>query len=141
MTVERSAPDEGRRRSVSSEISTGLVQLVRDYTGRGPTKARTYISDNLVTCVLQDSLTRGERMLAELQGHERILDHRKAFQKAMRRDAEALVEQATGRKVIAFLSDNHIEPDVAVETFLLEELPKTDGGERIEDAWQDPGER
>lgn len=124
ITAEETRPAEAGRRSVNSEISTGLVQLLRNYTGRGPTKSRTYINDNLVTCVLQDTLTQGERVLAERQGHERILDYRKAFQIAMRRDAETLVEQATGRRVIAFLSDNHIEPDVAVTAFLLEDLPK-----------------
>ena len=135
MTVEESRPTEARRRSVSSEISTGLVQLLRDYTGRGPTRARTYISDNLVTCVLQDTLTQGERVLAAHQGHELVLEHRKAFQNAMRSSAEALVERATGRRVIAFLSDNRIDPDVAVATFLLEELPGPGEGEP-----NDPGQ-
>lgn len=115
-------------RTANAEISTRLVKMLRDYTGRGPTKARTYISENLVTCVLEDTLTKGERVLADHEGHDAILRHRKAFQKAMSRDARATVEEVTGRTVVAFMSDNHIEPDLAVETFVLAESPKTDNG-------------
>ena len=123
------------RRSANAEISTGLVRLLRDYTGRGPTKARTYITDNLVTCVLEDTLTKGERVLAEHDGgHELILGHRKAFQKAMSRDARSLVEQVTGRRVVAFMSDNHIDPDMAIETFVLEQFPKPDTSDGVEPA-------
>jgi uncharacterized protein YbcI len=127
----RITPGDEAGRNANAEISTGLVRLLRDYTGRGPTKARTYIADNLVTCVFEDTLTKGERVLAEHDGgHELILRHRKAFQRAMSRDARSLVEQVTGRTVIAFLSDNHIDPDVAVETFILESLPRPDDASR-----------
>jgi uncharacterized protein YbcI len=122
-------PVEEPGRSANAEISTRLVKLLRDYTGRGPTRARTYIGENLVTCVLEDTLTKGERVLAEHQGHEPVLEHRRAFQKAMSRDAQSMVEEVTGRRVIAFMSDNHIDPDMAIETFVLEQFPKPDASD------------
>lgn len=129
---EQSQSGNSPGRTANAEISTGMVKMLRDYTGRGPTKARTYISENLITCVLEDTLTKGERVLADYEGHDAIIQHRRSFQRAMRSDAEALIKAVTGRNVIAFLSDNHIDPDVAVETFLLEELPSSDDGDRLQ---------
>lgn len=105
---------------LAAAVSNRLVQLVRDYTGRGPTKARTYIQDDVVVCVLQDTLTRGERVMAERGDPLAVIEHRRAFQRLMRHDAVQAVEEVMGKRVVAFLSDNHLDPDVAVETFLLE---------------------
>jgi len=104
----------------ASAISNGVVRLLREYTGRGPTRARTYLNDDLVTVVLEDTLTKGERSLVADGETDLVLQARHAYQRTMRTDLIAVVEEATGRKVRAFLSDNHIEPDVAVESFVLE---------------------
>jgi uncharacterized protein YbcI len=112
--------------SVAANISNHVVQLMSSYTGRGPTKAWTSIDQDLVSVVLRDTLTRGERSLVADGRSELVLDMRKAYQNTMRRDLVATVEQATGRKVIAFLSDNHIEPDIAIESFVLEPKPRED---------------
>ncbi len=105
--------------SKSAAISNLTVRLLSQYTGRGPTKARTFFNDDMVTVVLQDTLTRAETMLAEKQHHELVLVTRKTFQDVMGNDLIAGVEEITGRTVTAFLSANHIDPDIAVETFLL----------------------
>ncbi len=105
--------------SIASAISGAVVQLMREYTGRGPTKARTYIDEDLVTVVLQDTLTMGERSLVRDGEVDLVLASRKAFQRTMSREMIAAVEQHTGRNVFAFLSDNHVDPDVAVESFVL----------------------
>ncbi|HYI81305.1 MAG TPA: Na-translocating system protein MpsC family protein [Thermoleophilaceae bacterium] len=105
---------------LAAAISNGVVHLVLEYTGRGPTRARTHITDELISVVLEDTLTKGERSLVEDGKTALVLDARKAYQQTMRRDLIAMVEEATGRKVRAFLSDNHMEPDVAIESFLLE---------------------
>jgi uncharacterized protein YbcI len=89
------------------------------YTGRGPTKAWTSIDQDLVTVVLRDTLTKGERSLVA-DGHgEIVLSMRKAYQRTMRGELIEAVERYTGRTVIAFLSDNHIDPDIAIESFVL----------------------
>jgi len=105
---------------IASRISTGAVQLLHDYTGRGPTKAHTILNRDSVTIVLQDTLTKGEQSLAARGKQEQVTQTRHAYQMVMREDLTQLVEQALGRKVSAFMSANHIDPDVAVEFFLLE---------------------
>ncbi len=91
-----------------------------EYTGRGPTKARTYWNDDLITVLLQDTLTKGERSLVRDGKESLVLTTRLAFQMTMREDLITGLEAITGRKVRAFMSANHMEPDVAIEVFVLE---------------------
>lgn len=105
--------------SIASAISSATVKLVREYTGRGPTKARTYIYEDLICVVLQDTLTMGERSLVRDGEVELVIASRKAFQRTMASQLIAAVERHSGRRVLAFLSDNHIDPDIAVESFVL----------------------
>lgn len=104
----------------TAEISTEAVGVLREYTGRGPTKAKTMVNEDVVTLLLADTLTKGERRLAENGHAERILELRHDFQQVMREDLIAIVERHLERKVIAFMSQNHIDPDFAVEVFVLE---------------------
>jgi uncharacterized protein YbcI len=103
----------------SSAVSTAVVHLMREYTGRGPTKAKTYINTNLVTVVLQDTLTKGERSLVSDGKSDAVLHTRQLFQETMRPGLVRAVEEIVGRNVTAFMSANHIDPDMAVETFVL----------------------
>jgi uncharacterized protein YbcI len=105
---------------VSAQISTGAVQLLSEYTGRGPTKAHTILNKDSVTIILRNLLTKGERSLVAADKGDEVLRSRYAHQQVMRVDLSELVERAVERKVIAFLSANHLDPDVAVEFFLLE---------------------
>jgi uncharacterized protein YbcI len=103
-----------------------MVQLLQTYTGRGPTRCRTTIDADLIVCVLADTLTKGEARLAGAGEHAIVLEQRRAYQRLMRDDAIAAVEGLTGRSVIAFVSENHISPDLAIETFVLEPLANGD---------------
>jgi uncharacterized protein YbcI len=105
--------------SLHADISRAAVQLLREYTGRGPTKARTTINHDSVMIVLGDILTKGERRLADSGKAERVLELRHDFQTVMRDDLVHAVESALHRKVIAFMSDNHLDPDLSVEVFIL----------------------
>jgi uncharacterized protein YbcI len=107
------------QQSCRASISNHVVRVMSAYTGRGPTKARTSIDGDLVSVLLRDTLTKGERSLVADGRAQLVLDMRKAFQMTMREDLVAGVEKIMGRKVIAFMSDNHIEPDFAAETFVL----------------------
>jgi uncharacterized protein YbcI len=109
----------------SAMISTATVQLLHEYTGRGPTKAKTILNEDLVTILLADTLTKGERTLVEAGRSERVLEVRRDYQLAMRDDLVAVVERQLERKVIAFMSQNHIDPDLAIETFVLEPVETT----------------
>ena len=101
-------------------ISTSAVQLLHDCTGRGPTKAKTMINENVVTILLADTLTAGERHLVDNGCADHVLTLRHDFQLVMRNDLVGIVERQLDRKVIAFMSQNHIDPDLAVEVFVLE---------------------
>jgi uncharacterized protein YbcI len=100
-------------------ISKEIVRLQAEYYGKGPTKAKTYIVDDLVVVVLEESFTRAEKTLAERGEREAIQHIRRRFQQQMADSFSSVVEQATGRKVRAFLSETDIDQDVSVETFLL----------------------
>src|SRR3954454_14857936 len=124
------SPDPPREASATMAISNLAVHLMSDYTGRGPTQARTFINTDLVTIVVRDALTRGERALVNGGREDLVLTTRRAYQDAMRRDLASGVEQITGRQVVAFLSANHVEPDFAVESFILAPVAGAPGAER-----------
>jgi uncharacterized protein YbcI len=105
--------------TLAAAISNAVVGLLHDYTGRGPTRARTTIGPDTIVVTLRDSLTKAERTLAVRGQSTEVLAMRRAFQDTMREDLVAVIERLTGRSVEAFLSDNLADPDVAVEIFLL----------------------
>ena len=106
---------------IRSTISREMVRLQAEYYGKGPTKAKTYVFDDLVVVVLEETFTRAEKTLAERGEGEAIQHIRRRFQQQMADDFVSVVEQATGRRVRAFLSETNIAADVSVETFLLAE--------------------
>jgi uncharacterized protein YbcI len=119
VSADRRRPDG----ELAAAISNTVVRALARTTGRGPTKARTTLGENGVFVVLQDSLTHGERTLTDAGEGRAVLDLRRRWQRVMQADLSREIEQLTGRKVIGFMSDNHIDPDIAVEVFVLEPLP------------------
>jgi uncharacterized protein YbcI len=117
MPVPEEAPPNGRLRVA---ISNALSQVVVDYTGRGPERARTSIAEDTVVCLLSGTLNRAERRLAATGKGELVLEIRRSYQEAMRDDFVGAVSGITGREVVAFMSDNHLDPDLAVEVFVLD---------------------
>jgi len=121
-------PLEKRRvGELNAAISDAVVRTFAEYTGRGPTKAQTSIRDDVVLCVLQHNLSRGEQSLVRDGRVDAVIAIRRTFQESMREPLVGVVEQLTGRNVIAFMSDNHIDPDIAAETFVLESVLDGEG--------------
>src|SRR4051794_11387361 len=118
-----------------AQISTGLVQLHSRYYGKGPTKAKTHMVNDTVITILRGGFTTVERTLIDQGNVDAVYDMRRSFQMAMEEQFTAVVEGATGRKVIAYMSQIHHDPDLAVEIFVLEPpeagLPTTEAGEEI----------
>ena len=115
---------EGPQKSLGemrAMISREMVRLQAEYYGKGPTRAKTYIVEDLVVVVLEESFTRAEKTLAERGEREAIQHIRRRFQQHMADSFTSVVEQASGRKVRVFLSETDIDSDVSVETFLLAE--------------------
>jgi uncharacterized protein YbcI len=106
----------------SEAISTAVVGLLNDYTGRGASRARTVFEEDVVIVLLEDTMSAAESGLAKSGEEEYVLGLRRKLQLIMRSDLEGAVEQVTGRRVIAFLVDNHLDPDISAETFVLEPL-------------------
>ena len=114
-----SAGDQRSLGEMRARISTEIVRLQAEYYGKGPTRAKTYIVEDLVVVVLEESFTRAEKTLVE-RGEGAAIQHiRRRFQQQMAESFTSVVEQATGRRVRAFMSDTDIAQDVSVETFLL----------------------
>jgi uncharacterized protein YbcI len=101
-------------------ISDAIVRVTADFIGRGPTRAKSYVNGNVVFCVMQDTLTRGERSLVADGDGESVRQMRRRFQDAMRRQVCAAIEGLTDRRVVSFLSDNDVEAEMAIEVFILD---------------------
>ncbi len=112
--------DARRCGELSAAISSAVVHLLAQTVGRGPTKARTTISDELIVVLLQDSMTSGERSLVNAGRHDEVLRIRRAYQATMEPDLVGAVEGLTDRAVVAFMSANHCEPDAAAEIFVMD---------------------
>ena len=104
----------------AASISNAITRLHRDHYGRGATTARTIIQRNYVVCFLDDIYTPVERTLIEAGRNEAVRETRNIFQDAMGPRFREAVEEATGRNVIAFMSQVHFAPDMAAEIFVLE---------------------
>ena len=104
---------------VRTEISDGIVALLKEFYGRGPERTKTYLSDDLVVCLLRGGFTRVEQTLLEGGHGEDVIRQRMAFQQVMRDRFEQVVEQATGRAVVGFMSGNNQDPDMICEVFVL----------------------
>ena len=105
---------------LSMGISRELVGVMKDYLGRGPTRARTYVRDNLVVCVMQETMTKAERHMASDHGAHAVRNARRLFQDSIRDQSESAIERLTGRHVVSFMSDHDIENDYVSIVFVLE---------------------
>jgi uncharacterized protein YbcI len=114
----RAEPSTRGRQALA--ISNGITRLHRDHYGRGAKTARTIIQRNYVVCFLEDIYTPVERTLIDTGNAEAVRETRQIFQQAMRPNFVEVVEEATGREVIAFMSQCHFDPDMASEIFVLE---------------------
>jgi uncharacterized protein YbcI len=104
-------------------ISNAIVRLLREYTGRGPTKAHTTIRDNVVVVMLEQTLTKGEQVLVRKGRSANVLALRHEYQEAMREESSVEIAELTGRSVTAMMSANHLDPDLAAEIYVLDGPP------------------
>lgn len=117
------APASGRHLAggqLTAALCNAVVRIQREYLGRGPNKARASIRDDTIVVIMQDTLTKAERSLIADGREEDVLRIRQSFQRTMRADIVAAVEELIGRRVIAFMSDTHVDPDLACEVMVLE---------------------
>jgi len=116
---DKRADERAAHGEILTSVSDGLVQLFKEYYGRGPTQAKTYYEDDLVVCLLRGGFTTVERTLLEGGRRAAVIEQRMAFQDVMRHRFEGVVERVTGRRVIGFMSGNQQQPDMICEVFIL----------------------
>ncbi len=95
---------------VRTAISDGLVALLKEFYGRGPDRTKTYVNGDLVVCLLRGGFTRVEQTLLDGGHGNDVILQRMAFQNVMRKRFEQVVEDATGREVVGFMSGNQMDP-------------------------------
>lgn len=105
---------------LNAAVTREVVRIHTAGLGRGPRKSFSFYNGNVVVTVLHEGMSRGERTLVESGDVEGVREMRKRMQVAMADDLRESVEELTGREVIALMSDSHVEPDVAVEVFILD---------------------
>ena len=104
-----------------AEISTTIVGILRDHYGRGPMKAKTYALDDIIVCVMRGSgFTPLEKTIMDSGEPDRVVAMREDFQRVMADRYKDAIERLTGRKVLAFLSQAHVEPDITMEIFFVD---------------------
>jgi uncharacterized protein YbcI len=94
--------------------------------------------NDTVVCILRDGFTTVERTLLDTGEIESVYRMRRSFQQAMEGEFRRIVEEATGRNVIAYMSSIHVDPDLAVEMFVMEPLDEPVEGESLEFTPEDP---
>ncbi len=126
LTVPLFAMNPDKNTSISSThgdvltaISDGMVALLKEFYGRGPTRAKSYYEDDLVVCVLRGGFSRVEQTLLDGGRGSAVIQQRMEFQEVMRDRFTGVIEQATGRAVIGFMSGNQQHPDLMCEVFIL----------------------
>ena len=104
-----------------SAISKRIVGILRDHYGRGPMKAKTYALDDIVVCVMRGSgFTAMEQTMMDSGEPQGVVAMREEFQRLMAKRYKEAIEELTGRKVMAFLSQAHVDPDITIEIFFVD---------------------
>ena len=119
METRRSDTKPQNHGDILTAISDGMVALLKEFYGRGPTRAKSYYEDDLVVCVLRGGFTRVEQTLLEGGRGAAVIQQRMEFQDLMRDRFAAVIENATGQRVVGYMSGNQQQPDIMCEVFVL----------------------
>ena len=105
---------------LNAAVTSAVVGIHTTHLGRGPKSASTFHKNNVIVTLLYDVMTHAEKSLAAADQEDAVNHMRHLFQKSMEADFVAAVERLTGVKVVAFISGNHVDPDIASELFVLD---------------------
>ena len=125
------------RGELLTAISNEIVGLMRKHYGRGPRRAKTYVIDDIIVCVMRNGFTAIEQTMFEGGGEADVVKMRRDFQTLMAARYKELIERLTERNVVAFMSQVHLEPDLTLEIFFLDEPLPTVGALEIKDLTED----
>jgi len=116
------AADESRDGAgdIRRDISNAMVSLKKEFYGKGPVKAKTYLNDNYVFCAMEGGLTRNEETLLAVGDDDVVRQYRLHFQAAVTESATGAIEKITGQKVIGYHSQIVFRPTRVFEIFVLD---------------------
>ncbi|MEA2150481.1 MAG: hypothetical protein QOD69_2311 [Solirubrobacteraceae bacterium] len=128
----RAAPLTGGQ--LLAAISTSIVAILREHYGRGPMQAKTYVLDDIIVVVMRGTgFTPLEQTIMNDDGADRVVAMRDEFQRVMAARYKQTIKDLTGRNVVAFLSQAHVEPDITIEIFFVDGPPDGFGALEILD--------
>ncbi|MHB1469193.1 MAG: Na-translocating system protein MpsC family protein [Solirubrobacteraceae bacterium] len=119
MSPQEDATERKAHGDQLTAVSDGMVGLLKEFYGRGPTRAKSYYQDDLVVCLLRGGFSRVEQTLLDGGRGTAVIQQRMEFQELMRERFEEVIERVTRRRVIGFMSGNQQNPDLMCEVFVL----------------------
>ncbi len=121
MSDAQRAADTDHGESLLSRISNEMVRAQKEFFGKGPTQAKSYMFDDILLVVMRGGMTTAERTMLEFGHPDLVRQFRQLFQNEMTGRLTNLVEEATGRKVVNYQSQVMFDPDVMVEMFVFDQ--------------------
>ena len=113
---------------VLSQISTEMVQAMKQHYGKGPVSAKSYLVDDLLFVVMRDMITQAERTMLDAGRTDTVRDFRQQFENEVAETLTRLVERVTGRRVVNYQSQVLFDPDITVEIFVFDDHGSGDDG-------------
>ncbi|HVD58262.1 MAG TPA: DUF2294 domain-containing protein [Thermoleophilaceae bacterium] len=120
--LQQPAPKGHDGEGLLGRISTEMVQLMKQYYGKGPTKAKSYFLDDFLIVVMRGGTTRAEQTMLEADREDTVREFRQQFENEMTGRMTELIEELTGRRVINYQSQILFDPDISVELFFFEDV-------------------
>ena len=120
---------EERGDSLLARISNELVGAQKEFFGKGPTKAKSYVFDDLLICVLRGGLTTAEKSMLDFDESDAVREFRQVFENRMTPRLKGIVEELTGRRVLTTQSQVMFDPDVVIQVFVFDDSLAIKGAE------------
>ncbi len=119
------------------QLSNAMVKAQKQYFGKGPLRAKSYLVDDLLFIVMRGGMTRAEETMLEFDQADKVRDFRQTFENEMTERLTTMIEDITGRKVLTYQSQILFDPDIVIEMFVFDEALDADGPASAEATNQD----
>jgi uncharacterized protein YbcI len=119
-TPEHRERDPDQSQSLLLQISNAMVRMQKEFFGKGPTKAKSYMFDDLLLVIMREGLTTAEKTMLEFGHPNQVRQFRQLFQDEMTERLTGMVQDLTGRKVVNYQSQVLFDPDMSMEIFVFD---------------------
>ena len=122
----REGPGDQEGGELLARISNEMVRAQKEFFGKGPTKAKSYMLDDMLIIVMRGGLTTAEVTMLQLGQQDQVRQFRQLFENEMTDRLTGKMEELTGRKILTYQSQIMFDPDVGVEMFVFDSDGSTD---------------